>query len=114
MDEENLRLSPGIGFHLQDGKWKPEPISSQVIKNAEFSGFLTINGFRSTVFETADGEMWAQKSTGTPGTASLNGPVSPEIVAQELRRIASYIDETPKTDRYIVLTDLSSIIKKLK
>jgi hypothetical protein len=74
MPQDDVKLQPGIGFRLQpDGSWKPEKIPSDVLRDAKFSGYLTIDGYRSTVFETPDKNQWAQKSTNTaaePTTAS--------------------------------------------
>ena len=65
------KLQPGIGFALQDdGSWKPEKIPDDVLSSATYSGFLTINGYRCTVFESPDGREWAQKSVNTPAVAS--------------------------------------------
>ena len=65
------KLQPGIGFHLQpDGSWEAEKIPPHVLSEAVFSGYLTIEGYRSTVFETKDKDQWAQKSTGTSALAS--------------------------------------------
>jgi hypothetical protein len=64
------KLTPGVGFHLQpDGSWVAEKIPPEVIENAIFSGYLTIEGYRSTVFNS-DNDSWAQKSTGTSAIAS--------------------------------------------
>jgi hypothetical protein len=48
-------LTPGNGFHLgPDGQWKPEKIPQDVLDTAVFSGYLTINGYRCSVFETPE------------------------------------------------------------
>jgi hypothetical protein len=54
-----------------DGQWKPEQIPPEVLRNSKFSGYLTINGYRSSVFDTEDFGSWSQKSEGTPAMASL-------------------------------------------
>src|SRR5512135_636017 len=72
MAEPEAILQPGVAFRLQpDGQWKPEKIPPDVLKSAKFSGYLTIQGYRCTVFETPDKNQWAQKSTGTPATATV-------------------------------------------
>jgi hypothetical protein len=64
-------LTPGNGFHLgPDGQWKPEKIPEDVLNTAKFSGYLTIKGYRCSVFETPDKQSWGQKSEGTPAMAS--------------------------------------------
>lgn len=64
-------LQPGLGFHLlADGTWGVEEIPKQVLENNVFSGYLTIEGYRSIVFETPSMEQWAQKSSGTSALAS--------------------------------------------
>jgi len=75
---EEPKLSPGIAFHLMpDGSWSTEKLPHSVLNEAKFSGYLTIQGYRCSVFETPDHSMWAQKSVNTPATAStkkLSGP----------------------------------------
>ncbi len=67
-------LQPGAGFHLKpDGTWEVKDIPPKVLTEAKFSGYLTIEGYRSTVFETPDKEQWAQKSTGTAAEAVASG-----------------------------------------
>jgi hypothetical protein len=54
-DKSEAKLQPGVAFRLQpDGQWKPEKIPPEAIKEAKFSGYLTIQGYRCTVFETPD------------------------------------------------------------
>src|SRR5580693_5854090 len=66
MEESEAKLQPGVAFRLQpDGQWKPEKIPPEVLKEAKFSGYLTIQGYRCTVFEMPDKNQYAQKSTGT-------------------------------------------------
>ena len=66
MEESEVKLQPGVAFRLQpDGQWKPEKLPPEVLKEAKFSGYLTIQGYRCSVFETPDKNQWAQKSTGT-------------------------------------------------
>lgn len=61
--QEAPELSPGVAFHLmEDGLWKPKPVPHSVLEIAIFSGYLTILGYHTTVFETPEGDMWAQKS----------------------------------------------------
>lgn len=57
------KLSPGIGWHLgEDGKWAEEKISADVLETAKFTNYLTIFGYRASVFETPEGDLWAQKT----------------------------------------------------
>jgi hypothetical protein len=68
------KLTPGIGFHLEgDGHWDVQEIPDWVLDVAEFSGYLTIQGYASSVFETPEGEQWAQKSSGTPAPKGDEG-----------------------------------------
>jgi hypothetical protein len=79
------KLTPGNGFKLQpDGQWKAEQIPSEVLKDAQFSGYLTIKGYRSTVFDTPDGGQWAQKSMNTPVNASVS-PLAKRVAARWLK-----------------------------
>ena len=79
-------MTPGNGFHLgPDGQWKPEKIPEDVLKIAEFSGYLTIKGYRCSVFESKDLGSWAQKSEGTPAMASLAQRVAAKFLkAQDI------------------------------
>jgi hypothetical protein len=84
--EQEPKLSPGIAFRLQpDGSWSPEKLPHNVLDKSEFSGHLTINGYRCSVFEMPDLSMWAQKSVNTPATpatpatASSKGHPEPDI-----------------------------------
>lgn len=55
-------LSPGIAWHLQeDGKWLPEKVSPEALKSSKYTGDLIIQGYKSSVFETSEGDSWAQK-----------------------------------------------------
>jgi hypothetical protein len=66
MADESVKLNPGVGFYLTEtGQWKPKKIPQQVLDSAQYSGYLTIQGYRCTVFETPDKNQWAQKSSGT-------------------------------------------------
>jgi len=59
-------LTPGVGFHLEgDGFWDVQDIPEDVLGTATFSGYLEIQGYPSVVFETPDGDQWAQKQPGT-------------------------------------------------
>jgi hypothetical protein len=61
--DENQDLAPGIAWHLEeDGQWQPLQIPKDVLDTAIFSGYLTIQGYRASVFETPDGDQWAQKT----------------------------------------------------
>jgi hypothetical protein len=73
MDRTESKLSPGFGFKLQpDGSWKVSKIPGDVIDSAEFSGFLTIKGYRCSVFETPDKDQWAQKSLVIPEDSGVS------------------------------------------
>lgn len=73
-----VELQRGPAFHLQpDGTWSVEDVPVGVAADSSFSGYLTINGYRCTVFETADGDQWAQKSVNTP--ASTAAALKPDM-----------------------------------
>ena len=58
-----IGLAPGIAWHLdEDGQWQPEQVPQDVLEGAKETGELTIEGYRATVFEAADGTQWAQKT----------------------------------------------------
>lgn len=70
----SARLSPGNAFHLQpSGSWKVEKIPSSILESALPSAFLTIQGIRSTIFETPEGDQWAQKSLGVASAKTASG-----------------------------------------
>jgi hypothetical protein len=67
---EEPKLTPGVAFHLQpDGSWAAENLPHKAL-DSKFSGYLTINGYRCSVFEASDQSMWAQKSVDTPATTA--------------------------------------------
>ena len=83
MEESEAKLQPGVAFRLQpDGQWKPEKIPPEVLKEAKFSGYLTIQGYRCTVFETPDQNQWAQKSTNTAAEPEIT-PTTASKLAEE-------------------------------
>lgn len=85
-------LSPGVAFHLMaDGSWKPEKLPDEVLHSAWFSGYLTVQGYRCSVFETPDKEQWAQKSVNTPATASAFGKVSGSMSTVASRVAAAWL-----------------------
>lgn len=89
MSESDPKLSPGKGFHLEgDGKWDIQEIPDWVLDQAEFTGYLTIHGYNSSVFETQDGDQWAQKSSGTP--APKGDQAQKEMLASIAKRITKY------------------------
>jgi hypothetical protein len=60
-------LTPGKGFFLEsNGNWGVKDIPGNVVQEARFSGYLTINGYNCAVFEMPNEQMWAQKSNNTP------------------------------------------------
>jgi len=63
----NPHLVPGLGFHLEgDGFWDVQEIPKNVLETAEFFGNLDIEGYQAVVFQTPNGDQWAQKAPGTP------------------------------------------------
>lgn len=80
-EETESRLTPGLGFHLgENGQWVVEEIPEDVLATARFSGFLTIHGYKCTVFETPSLDQWAQKSVGT--VASIHN-IAVRMAAEE-------------------------------
>jgi len=60
MKADGPSLEPGNAFRLNaEGEWDVMKVPSSVISKAEFSGYLTIEGFKTAVFETPEGEQWA-------------------------------------------------------
>lgn len=91
-------LTPGVGFHLgPDGQWKPEKIPQDVLKTAEFSGYLTIKGYRCSVFETPEKDSWGQKSEGTPAMASLAQRVAAKFLKAQ-QDITTQLKESLEKD----------------
>ena len=92
MGQDIPNLSPGIGFHLQpDGSWKAEKIPQEALDTAKFSGYLTIMGYRCSVFDSKDSSQWAQKSTGTPAEPPTTAS---KIAEQWLRGHNARLPET--------------------
>lgn len=104
--ESEAKLQSGYGFHLQpDGQWEVEKIPEKVLKEAKFSGHLTIEGYRSTVFETPDKDQWAQKSTGTVASriaklyiaqllaADPKIPVKPELDRDAVKNLIAELEK---------------------
>jgi hypothetical protein len=61
---EDPSLTKGMGFFLKDnGEWGVGNISEKVVRESEFSGYLTIYGYKSAVFEMPDKSQYAQKVT---------------------------------------------------
>lgn len=88
-------LQPGVGFHLEpSGSWKAKEIPPEVVKDAKFSGYLTIEGYRSTVFETKDKQQYAQKS---PGVSELASRVAARV--SKKNDFTSQIDEILNDER---------------
>jgi hypothetical protein len=109
MEESEARLQPGVAFHLEPGgQWKPEKIPPAVIEEAKFSGYLTIQGYRCTVFETPDKNQWAQKSTGT--LAEAPEPTTASKIAEQW--LKSHGAKPPETVpmRGIVVSRVASTI----
>lgn len=60
-------LVPGPAFHLEgDGNWDVQEVPEVVLQSAAYVGDLKIEGYPCVVFETPDGDQWAQKAPGTP------------------------------------------------
>ena len=80
-----LRLQPGAAFHLgPSGQWEVKTIPPDVLKDAEVSGHLEIEGYRCTVFDTPSGESWAQKGPGTVASAFSEGSGIMDSVASRV------------------------------
>ncbi len=59
-------LVEGPAFHLEgDGHWDVQDLPHSVLRDAEYTGEIKIDGYPSVVFETPDGDQWAQKAPGT-------------------------------------------------
>lgn len=83
----DVSLQPGPAFRLQpDGSWAVENVPSGVPAASSFSGYLTINGYRCTVFETPEGDQWAQKSVATADTEDEMKSVASIVASEWLRR----------------------------
>jgi hypothetical protein len=106
-------LSPGYGFHLKEnGQWKVEKIPPEVLKTAEFSGYLTVSGYESTVFNTPEGDSWAQKRTETP--EEVKTAMGPDDLSIELVRIANLIDKSQRPSKKLVLSIISNLVHTLE
>lgn len=97
-----MKLTPGYGFHLlDDGSWKVEEIPSSVIYSAEESGTLRIEGVPSRVFETPDGDMWAQRDVLIASGSIWQRPVEESARAEIERFCKSHgIDSNTAMDLF--------------
>ena len=99
--EDPTALTPGAGFHLQaDGTWAVEEVPREALDEAEFSGYLTIQGYRCTVFDTPGNDSWAQKSANTTVTASTltGGRKMSSQISPLARRVAARWTRSQQTD----------------
>jgi len=65
--DRDPRLVPGPAFHLEgDGQWDVQDLPSAALHGARYVGRIKIDGYPAVVFETRDGDQWAQKEPGTP------------------------------------------------
>ena len=70
--EDEPVLNPGVAFHLDEsGLWSPEKVPDLVLKDAIYKDDMTILGYRCLVFETSEGDLWAQKINMTEKLASI-------------------------------------------
>ena len=68
------KLVRGPAFHLEgDGRWDVQELPDHVLRGAEYSGEIDIEGYPAVVFEMPDGDQWAQKSPGTPSPKGDEG-----------------------------------------
>ncbi len=81
------KLVKGPAFHLEgDGQWDVQDLPPDVIMRAEYTGEIKVDGYPAVVFETEDGDQWAQKS---PGTPSPKGDEAASQISQMAARVAS-------------------------
>jgi hypothetical protein len=87
--DKTPKLVPGPAFHLEgDGHWDVQNLPHDVARGAKYTGEIRIDGYPSVVFETEDGDQWAQKAPGTP--APKGDEASKEAVAS-LQKMAERI-----------------------
>lgn len=68
------KLVRGPAFHLEgDGRWDVQELPYTVLRDAEYSGEIDIDGYPAVIFETPSGDQWAQKSPGTPAPKGDEG-----------------------------------------
>lgn len=95
--DEVPKLVPGYGFHLEgDGAWDIQKIPPNVLRDAQYSGELTIKGFHCIVFDIPDGDTWAQKR---PGTPAPKGDEAVDEKLASLRRIATRMASSKTSKR---------------
>ncbi len=67
MMDQTPKLVRGPAFHLEgDGQWDVQDLPPEALHGARYTGEIEIDGYPAVVFETRDGDQWAQKSPGTP------------------------------------------------
>lgn len=109
-----MKLSPGLAFHLlDDGSWKIEKIPSSVLSSAKESGTLKIEGFPTRVFETPDGEMWAQKEVLTASTTAWQRPSLDSARAEIERFCGEHHIDVAKAEEIFNHTALRTLAESL-
>ncbi len=84
------KLVRGPAFHLEgDGRWDVQELPDSVLREAEYSGEIDIEGFPAVVFELPSGDQWAQKSPGTPAPKGDDGPDPLAQIAARVAKAAS-------------------------
>lgn len=94
-------LQPGIGFHLKtDGQWGQEKIPAEVLRDNKFSGYLTIHGYKCSIFETPDGDQWGEKSIPMP--VPKVSPLATKVASMWLRAkndLTNQVSDTIEDER---------------
>lgn len=84
--DKTPELVPGPAFHLEgDGHWDVQELPHDVARGAKFTGEIKIDGYPAVVFETKDGDQWAQKA---PGTPAPKGDEAAEAMAKMAAKVA--------------------------
>lgn len=95
--DQTPELVRGPAFHLEgDGRWDVQELPDLVLRGAEFSGEIEIDGYPAVVFEMPDGDQWAQKSPGTPSPKGDEG--LDDVLARAAARVASAFFSDPFLD----------------
>ncbi len=84
MLSDDFKMTSGLGFHLQpDGQWDVKNVPENVVRDSTFSGYLKIQGYKCLVYNTPEGDSWAQKEVGNSQVSS-NSLVSKRIAQKYL------------------------------
>jgi hypothetical protein len=120
--DKTPELVPGPAFHLEgDGHWDVQELPHDVVRGSKFTGEIKIDGYPAVVFETKEGDQWAQKSPGTPapkgdeGSAQVISASFPDPFLRMGKRLVAKVEMEQSTIRSVrgILDELKTCVAAL-